>query len=199
MRFGTKLERTLLRQIDPEMAPWLWRSGLGVSWAIWVIVLLTLLVTGRLLTTWMFLNSLQLIAHLVLFKSQMPAMTAYSFGQLLYVARFNPFPSWNGMNDQFGYVEEGGHDVRFVGFGYESLYMLANLNIIALFALFVLVFWLMLFIKDKFAAKCGKRCNLKERIWFDPFEARWHNLAMRFTYEVALELLICYMISLTVR
>ena len=103
------------------------------------------------------------------------------------------------MNDQFGYVEEGGHDVRFVGFGYESLYMLANLNIIALFALFVLVFWLMLFIKDKFAAKCGKRCNLKERIWFDPFEARWHNFAMRFTYEVALELLICYMISLTVR
>ena len=40
---------------------------------------------------------------------------------------------------------------------------------------------------------------MRERIWYDDFEGRWHNLAHRFTYEIFLELLICGMISLAVR
>lgn len=92
VRFGSKLERKILRQITQETAYWLWHVGLVFVWLIWAVCLFTILLTGRLLATWMFLNSLQLVAHLVLFKSQMPAMTAYSFAQMLYVARWNPAP-----------------------------------------------------------------------------------------------------------
>ena len=129
----------------------------------------------------------------------MPAMAAYSFGQLLYVARWNPFPEWNGMTHQYGFVKEGGHDVRFVGFGYESIYMLANLNFIVILAAFVLTMWALLFFKDLFGTKCGRRLRLREIIWHDNFEGRWHNLTHRFTYEIFLELIICGMISLTMR
>ena len=177
----------------------LWYLGLGAVWAIWTICLFTILLSGRWLATWMFLNSLQLVAHLVLFKSQMPSSAAYFIGQLLFVARWNPFPLWNGMNDQFGYVHEGGHDVRFVGYGYESIYLLANLSFIVLVGAFVLFVWLLLWAKDAFAARFGRSLNLKERIWFDPLEPRWHNLAQRFAYEVFLELIICTMISLAAR
>lgn len=77
--------------------------------------------------------------------------------------------------------------------------MLANLNFIVLLAAVIGVMWLLLFLKDLFAAKCARRLKLKERIWYDDFEAKWHNLAQRFTYEIFLELVICIMISLAVR
>lgn len=158
-----------------------------------------MLVTGRLLATWMFLNSLQLVAHLVLFESQMPSHTAYVFGQLLYLARFNPVPGWPGMNHWFGYLEEGGHNARFVGYTYESLYFLANMNFIVFLAGALALMWLLLFLKDKCARKCGQRCRLKERFWYDRLEHKWHNMVNRVTYEVFLELVICTMISLAVR
>ena len=103
------------------------------------------------------------------------------------------------MIHEFGHVQEGGHNERFVGFGYESIYLLSNLNIIVLLAVLVLFMWALLWLKDFFANRCSKRLNLKERIWYDDFEGRWHNLAHRFTYEIFLELLICGMISLAVR
>ena len=77
--------------------------------------------------------------------------------------------------------------------------MLANLNFIVLLAAFVLTMWALLWLKDCFAAKCSRRLRLRERIWYDNFEGRWHNLAHRFSYEVFLELIICGMISLAVR
>lgn len=77
--------------------------------------------------------------------------------------------------------------------------MLANLNIIIILSLIVLTMWLLLFLKDLFAARCSKTCKLKERIWYDKFEGKWHNLAHRFTYEIFLELLICTLISYAVR
>ena len=89
--------------------------------------------------------------------------------------------------------------MRFVGYGYESIYLLANLSFIVLVGAFVLFVWLLLWAKDAFAARFGRSLNLKERIWFDPLEPRWHNLAQRFAYEVFLELIICTMISLAAR
>ena len=77
--------------------------------------------------------------------------------------------------------------------------MLANLNFIVLLAAVIGVMWLLLFLKDLFAAKCARRLKLKERIWYDDFEAKWHNLAQRFTYEIFLELVICSLISLAPR
>lgn len=77
--------------------------------------------------------------------------------------------------------------------------MLANLNIIIILSLIVLTMWLLLFLKDLFAARCSKTCKLKERIWYDKFEGKWHKLAHRFTYEIFLELLICTLISYAVR
>ena len=103
------------------------------------------------------------------------------------------------MNHQFGYLQEGGHDPRFVGFGYESLYTIANLNFICFAAALVIVMWIILAFKDCIVAKFGRICRLRERIWYDRFEVRWYNLAQRFTYEVFFELLICTMISIAMR
>lgn len=103
------------------------------------------------------------------------------------------------MNHQLGHLLEGGHDERFVGFGYESIYLLANLSFIVFLAGVVLLMWALLWIKNFFSARCSRRMRLRERIWYDDFEGRWHNLAHRFTYEVFLELLICVLISLAVR
>ena len=100
------------------------------------------------------------------------------------------------MNDQFGYLKEGGHDVRFVELSYESMYLLANLNFICLVAAVLLVMWLLAFLKDRFASKYSKIWKLRERFWHDRVEGELHNFIHRFYYEVFLELLICAMISL---
>ena len=55
--------------------------------------------------------------------------------------------------------------------------------------------WLILFVKDLFVKRCKNSINFKQRIWFDKFEAKWHNLAHRFSYEVFLELILCALIS----
>ena len=63
VRFGTKLSRPIIRQIDPELAEWLGVAGHILSNLITCVVIPVTILTGRLLPTWMFINSLQLILH----------------------------------------------------------------------------------------------------------------------------------------
>ena len=67
VRFGTKLTRPIVRQIDPELAEWLGVLGHAAKILSSSIVMVVVTITGRLLPTWMFINSLQLILHTHLF------------------------------------------------------------------------------------------------------------------------------------
>jgi hypothetical protein len=63
------LDRVIVRQIDVVKAEAVSVYALILTNMIWAICLFALIVSGRLLPTWMFINSLQLITHLVLFQN----------------------------------------------------------------------------------------------------------------------------------
>ena len=90
VRYGTRLETPIIRQIDPVLAGRLGELGHYISLGIACFLLLTVVLTRRLLPTWMFLNSLQLISHLSLFKSRLPPTAAYFMSQFIDIAKFNP-------------------------------------------------------------------------------------------------------------
>ena len=79
VRFGTKLEWPITRQIDPKLAGSLGIFGHLVKITTAVGVTAVAAFTGRLLPTWMFINSLQLILHTQLFQTYMPAKVAYFY------------------------------------------------------------------------------------------------------------------------
>ena len=63
VRFGTKLEWPIVKQIDPEIAGLLGQFGHAIKIANAIGVTAVIAFTGRYLSTWMFINSLQLIFH----------------------------------------------------------------------------------------------------------------------------------------
>ena len=89
VRYGTKLDRPILRQIDPTLAEWLGVLGHVLMIISAMIMLMAAMSSGRLLTTWIFLDALQLMSHLPLLKTQMPAPAAYFMSKFLDLARFN--------------------------------------------------------------------------------------------------------------
>jgi hypothetical protein len=74
------LDRVIVRQIDVVKGEAVSVYALILTNLIWAICLFAVIVSGRLLPTWMFVNSLQLITHLVLFQSQLPPLTALYLG-----------------------------------------------------------------------------------------------------------------------
>ena len=58
VRFGTKLEIPIVRQISPEGDASIARYATIVRVLLWMLLLLVALGTGRLLPIWMFINSL---------------------------------------------------------------------------------------------------------------------------------------------
>ena len=91
VRYGTKLERPIVRQFDPKLAGFLGILGYLLNIGSWLLILFMGLTTGRLLPTWTFINSLQLICHLPLIDSEMASPSAYFLSQLLNVAKFDLF------------------------------------------------------------------------------------------------------------
>ena len=116
--------------------------------------------------TWIFLNSLQLVTHLVLFYSQLPPVTALFLGQLLYITRFNPVPSWIFMERSYGHLLEGAHNVQFQTFGYRSLYLPANLNWILIAGSVFMAIWLLIWIKEICKVRFGRNAS-KERVYVE--------------------------------
>lgn len=69
VRYGTKLNRPILRQVDPNLASFLGMFGHILATLTALIMLFAALLTGRLLATWIFLEALQLMSHLPLLKT----------------------------------------------------------------------------------------------------------------------------------
>ena len=71
---------------------------------LYLILLLIIMCTGRLLPTWMFINSLCLMCHTQYFKTSMPGFAAVFLTDLLNVPRFNLVPQWRtDLEDKYGY------------------------------------------------------------------------------------------------
>lgn len=73
VRFGTRLERKIARQVSPSTGRAMVILGQVLAVLTWTVCLFAIFISGRLLATWMFLNSLQLITHSVLCVNNLPA------------------------------------------------------------------------------------------------------------------------------
>lgn len=74
------VSREIIRQVGPEEASRVIGWAQFLIFLIWTVCFFAILVSGRTLPTWVFLNSLQLVTHLVLFYSQLPPIAALFLG-----------------------------------------------------------------------------------------------------------------------
>ena len=83
--FGTTLYWPLFRQIDPNQKEAIetMDSFLSVFTIATILLILPVITAGSLLPTWMFINSLQIIAHMALLKTLMPANAHYFLSKYL--------------------------------------------------------------------------------------------------------------------
>ena len=92
VRYGTRLEVPIIRQLDYKQAKGIGGVTMAFKILIYLALLLMIMMTGRLLPTWMFINSLCLICHTQYFKTNMPGFVAIFLTELLNVPRFNLVP-----------------------------------------------------------------------------------------------------------
>ena len=98
----------------------------------------------------------------------MPPLAAIFLGQLLNVARFNPFPGLIFMERDYGYLLEGAHNSKFATYGYRSLYMTANLNWIVIFGAVTVIIWFLAWLKDACVGQFHMPCGIKRRCCLEP-------------------------------
>ena len=95
VRYGTTLYWKIFRQIDQDEASQIHviETVLNNAGALTLAPVFTLVIFGGpLTTTWMFLNSLQLILHVPLLDTHMPANVHYFLKEYLSLTRFNIGP-----------------------------------------------------------------------------------------------------------
>ena len=144
VRYGTRLARPILRQIDPEYARTLGTIGHLLSTLAALFMLIACIVTGRLLPTWMFFNTLQIISHFPLFKTEVPAPAAYFLSHFLDLTRFNMMPPlFNDFASARSRILEGPLNMTFDAYGYSSMYLSGNMPVILLALILTLILTLL--------------------------------------------------------
>jgi len=165
-----------------------------------LIMLLSALITGRLLPTWMFLNTLQLMSHLPLIKSQLPAPAAYFMSQFLDLTRFNLlWPILKSFAIEYGYYNEGALNMTFEAYGYASLYIWGNMPSLIVLAFVILAFWIIALLKGSCTTHTNRAFEGSVRdIFMLNKHAVWMtNFAVRFWYEAYIFVCMSVLISLT--
>ena len=161
------------------------------------LMILPFVTIGSLLPTWMFINSLQLLAHLPLINSIMPGNAHYFLSKYLDIVRWHDQDFVESLDEKFNFKE---YDVDVGAFhhllqscGYEHL---TAQNMILIFAgvSLILLIWLIIGLKDLYGYLTkSKRPVLKKR-----HESWCSNFALRFFYEFFLEFCIVVLINLSV-
>lgn len=152
VRYGTTLYHPILRQINPIEGDGIDNLSYLNGWAYAsILLILPFASLGSLLPTWMFINSLQIIAHMPLMNSLMPGNAHYFLTKYLDMVRWRnkDFNKWLD-----GYVNWKDYDVD-VGFfhlllkegGYEHLYA-ENLVLILAGVVLICLIWVGLAAKD---------------------------------------------------
>ena len=158
---------------------------------------------GSLLPTWMLINTLQLIAHTPLVNTQMPANAHYFIVKYLNIVRLD-FDSVNESIES-GYemhrFESGEHFFNRLLFmcGYKPLYA-QNLIIVVGTVLVLAVIWNVIALKDYLSrpSQLGYLCRSRSLSFVkNSHEPVVTNFALRFFYEMFLEICICVMINIT--
>ena len=165
-----------------------------------LIMLCAALLTGRLLPTWVFLEALQLISHLSLLKTQIPAPAAYFMSQFLDLSRLNlVWPLFKGIAIEHGHFKEGALNMTFESYGYASLYIGGNMPVVLIAAAVILGLWVVSLAKG-FVVKSTNHAiigGVRDIFLLNRHPSWLVNFAVRFLYEMFLIVCISCMISLS--
>ena len=163
-------------------------------------MLLAALATGRLLPTWMFLNTLQLISHLPLFKSEVNAPASYFISQFLDLTRFNVvWELYHDLTIRHGYFLEGALNMTFEAYGYPSMYLAGNMPFVLLATVLIVSLFCLAIIKKGCVRASNKAVEGGVRdIFLLNNHGHWMvNFAIRFYYEVFLIICVSSLIALS--
>ena len=159
--------------------------------------ILVALCGGRLLPTWMFLNSMQLILHVILIRTDMPSHAFKFMHDLLDKLRFKYDWSEEMTEESVGSSALSDSEVlkssdtysehiKNCGYHYNWL---NNLFIPICIACFIFVIWLLLLLKDYIMRRFMNKTSRNES-----FMA---NFSLRFLYEVIFEICFCTVLYLS--
>lgn len=177
---------------------------IGKIWLALISLALTIsfflaLFQGSLLPTWMLINSLQLIAHVPLIASQLPANAHYFLLNLLSLVRLN-FESLNTLLDdaearlqeyQLLSDSDSYYTSQLHNSGYRYRFARNMLTILCLAALVALVWVIM----SLFEAKCRNGQNRRTRR--ESVSVLMSNFTVRFLYELFFEIFLCALINVS--
>ena len=161
-----------------------------------IFTIFTAIAALDLLPTWMFINSLSLIAHTTMIKVNVPGNVNHLFMKFINLFKFNWWEVNEKAADRFSDLKLQEKDLNFLEgmltfTGYMHAFSI-NLVIMVAIAIFLLGIWQFCAIKD---------CLFSwTRSWiFRPLRARHEpivtNFTLRFVYELFLEMCICICIS----
>ena len=165
-------------------------------------MLLAAIASGSCVPTWSFLNTLQLISHLSLFKSQLPAHAAFFMSQFLDICKFEPLVTWVISKEyflaQYGFIYNGPLNMTFKAYGYPSMYLQGNIPvIIAIGALMSVQFGLCLLKTIVIGISNCISPNKVRKIYCLNNHASWVvNFTVRFLFETFLVISTSVLISL---
>ena len=171
---------------------------ISTLWVALVLISLTLsfvlaLMHGSLVSTWMLINTLQLIAHVPLISSHLPANAHFFFLNLLQVVRWNIAAVNSSLNDLSSHLaelqmvddESSSFSDRLFLFGYS-----VNFGQNLLFGFCILSIMLMVWLLLKVHSWVSKAKKVTSRA------STMTNFLVRFLYEAFFELMICAFINL---
>lgn len=149
---------------------------------------------GSLMTTWLCINTVQLLAHVPLIQAKLPANAHYFFLNLMCMVRLN-FASFNdSVDDLASTIEESKliHDEdaffssQLHNFGYRFSFI-HNMLLIACAALLLTLVWAFTTILDRLRPSASST----------KAKASLNNCMVRFALEAHFELMICAFITLS--
>jgi len=159
-----------------------------------LVLILPVISAGSLLPTWMFINALQILAHMVLLKTLMPGNAHYFLKKYLDWLRWYDRGFIDYMQQTYDFrhskLNEGAYNRILQVCDYEA-FLAQNLLPVLVFLLIILVVWIVLSLRD---------CVLSKKRLKNRPKAPWcHNFTVRFIYEFFLEFCICSTLQLTIR
>ena len=145
MRYGSKLKTTILRQVDPELSSKLQsltEFGMAIIAGLMLFLALLLVIAGdSLLPIWIFVTSLTLLVHTVLFRAELPSDVFVVLKTMLKVLRLDFLPL-----DSESHVPPPD---EFLVAGYQSTQFVTNMGYLLLAPLALcLTLWILGLVKD---------------------------------------------------
>ena len=151
--YGTTLYWPLFRQISAEDQETLDNMEDIMRWVALatLFLILPVITAGSMLPTWMFINSLQIIAHLALVKTMIPANAHYFLKQYLDWLRWYDSDFWTHMQERYDFkryqMDFGAYHYMLKACDYDHLFA-QNMVIVIIVFLTALTVMLICSVRD---------------------------------------------------